>query len=102
MANVRNSNSFYIDTQSAVDADNLAVKGLAVAYVALTATAANGRLVLQDLTATPTTKIDLRVEVSGHTEVFSFEMFPILFPNGIKPSVLSNAVATLVFKENNR
>jgi hypothetical protein len=102
VANVRNANTFYIDTQSAVDADNLIIKGLAVHYVSVTATAANGRLVLQDLTVTPATKVDLRVATSGDTEVFSFEMNPLLFPNGIKPSTLSNAVATVVYKEGNR
>lgn len=102
MANVRSANSFYIDTQSSGASDNLEVKGVAIFYIAITATSANGRLVLQDTATVPVNKVDLRVPTSGNTEIFEFDMNPILFPNGIKPSTLTNAIATVIFKENNR
>lgn len=102
MANVRNANSFYIDTQYAVAADQLAVKGLSVTNILVTATAANGRVVLQDITSTPTNKVDLRVATSGDTQNFEFSSQQLLFPNGIRPSTLTNAVVTVIFQENNR
>jgi hypothetical protein len=72
MANVRNANTFYIDTQSSGASDNLVIKGLAVYYVAVTATGASGRVVLQDAAASPVTKLDLRSATSGVTEFFDF------------------------------
>lgn len=98
MANVRNGNSFYIDTQSSSSSDDLVIRGIKVHYIILTATAANGRLVLQD-TGNNVNKCDVRVATSGACQVFDFSACPLFFPNGIKPSTLSNAVATLIGSE---
>lgn len=102
MANVRSANTFYIDTQRTSDSDDLLVKGLAVSTIVVTATAANGRLVLKDPVATPITKLDLQVPTSGESVLFDFNLVPVLFPNGLSATTLTNAVATVVFTENNR
>ena len=102
MANIRSGNSFYIDTQRASASDDLLIKGIAVSTIVVTATAANGRLVLKDPATTPANKLDLRVATSGDSVLFDFNLIPVLFPNGLSATTLTNAVATVVFMENNR
>lgn len=94
MANIRNSNTFYIDGT----AQTLDVKNIKVTHISLTATGANAVLVLKDV-STGNLKIDLRVATSGVTTVFPFETNPLVFPNGINPSTVTNAVATLMLQE---
>lgn len=94
MANTRSGNIWYVDTAHSSGTDDLAV-GCAVTAVVLTATSANAIIVLQDR-VTSDKKLDLRVATSGSTVVFPFADFPVSFPNGIKVSTLTNAVATLI------
>lgn len=98
MANIQNGNSFYIDTAHVTDADDLTRKNVLVAYVVVTATAANGRIVLGDAGTDPQTKLDLRVAALGTSQLFRYDAAPIIFPNGIRVMTVSNAVATVVFK----
>ncbi len=98
MANVLNNNTFYIDTAFASSADDLVRKNALVAYIIVTATAASGRIVLSDVGASPDLKLDLRVATSGATQEFSFVDNPVVFPNGIRVSTLSNAIATVVLR----
>lgn len=93
MANILNGNTFYIDTAGSED---LVRKQALVAYIVVTATGANARIVLNDVGTNPVVKLDLRVATAGTTEIFRFEEKPLLFPNGIRVSTLTNAVATLV------
>lgn len=94
MANVRNSNTWYIDTA----ASSLAIANLKVSYVIVTATAAAAILNLQDVTTTAN-KANLRVATSGDSVVFDFSLKPLVFPNGILPSTVTNCVATCVLEE---
>lgn len=96
MANVRSANTFYVDTQYAVAADELAIKNLRVLYVTVTPTAANGRIVLTD---SGTNKVDLRAETSGKSVVFDYSRNPMVFATSIRPGTLTNAVATVHFEE---
>lgn len=98
MANTLNGNTFYIDTQHSQDSDALDRKQTLVTYITVTATGANGRIVLGDRTAAASAKIDLRILASGESENFFYDMNPILFPNGIQAILVSNAVATVVIK----
>lgn len=99
MANTLNGNSFYVDTAFNTSAEDLVRSQALVAYVIVTATGANGRIVLGDVGANSSqTKIDLRVEVSGHSEIFRFAENPVLFPNGVRVLSLSNAVASIIIK----
>lgn len=96
MANTRNGNTFYVDTQYSVAADEFASKLIRVSSVIVTATAASAVLVLKD--SSLATKIDLRVATSGATEQFDFDP-PLVFSTSIRPTTLTNAVATVVFQE---
>ena len=94
MANLLNGNTFYIDATS----PDLDRKQVLVTYIALTATGANAILVLSDVGTAPQKKLELRVATSGTTQLFRFTDSPVLFPNGISVTTLTNAVATLVIK----
>lgn len=94
MANVRNSNTFYIDTAGQA----LQVANIKVMHISITPTSANAQVVLQDST-TGQTKIDLRSDTSFRTLFFSFRDNPIVFPNGINPSTVTNAVCTCTLVE---
>lgn len=98
MANVLNGNSFYVDTAFTNAADDLVRKQALVVYVVVTATAANGRIVLSDVGNNPDLKLDLRVPSANSTQPFVFVDNPVIFPNGIRISTLTNAVATIVLR----
>lgn len=89
-----NGNTIYITTGTGDIADT---QGTKVMYVILTATSANGRIVLEDTTSTKV-KIDLRVPTSGETKVFDFSAAPLYFPNGINVDTLTTASVTLVVR----
>lgn len=103
MANVRSSNSWYIDTQHATASDDLIVKNISVLGAIVTATGASGRLVLSDASSN-NLKLDLRVasingSTSGDSKTFDFSNAPIIFPNGVVVSTLTTCVATLITKD---
>lgn len=98
MANARSANTFYIDTQHSGASDALDVANIRVTHVVVTATASNGRLVLQDY-ATSAVKADLRCATSGESAIFDFADNPLVFAGGIKAATLSNAIATCVLQE---
>lgn len=92
MANTISSNTLYVDaTGTPVTASNVKV-----AFLLVTATGANGRIVLVD-GGTDAVKLDARVASSGASQLFDFSRVPIVFANGIKVLTLTNAVATLVY-----
>lgn len=95
MANVRNSNTYYIDT---ANQNPLVASNIKVMHISITPTAANGQVVLQDYT-TGITKIDLRSDTANRTLFFSFKENPIVFPNGILASTVTNAVCTCTLVE---
>jgi len=93
MANVRNTNTYYIDTTGSLVIANIKVLGVVV-----TATSANAILNLQDNT-TSDNKLNLRVATSGESKFFDFADSPVLFSTGIKPSTVTNCVATVIIQE---
>lgn len=99
MANVRNANTFYIDTQSAGASDDLVVNNVRLLGALVTAGAAGAKVILQDAAGTPVTKMDLRVATDESTSFFDFSNSPIIFPNGIKASTLTDAICTLIIEE---
>ena len=102
MANIRNGNTFYIDTQSSGSSDNLEVPGLIVLGVIVTSTSSNPRLILQDTATTPANKIDIKPPTGAETYHLDLSDSPVTFPNGIKPSTVVNVTATVILKERNR
>lgn len=99
MANTRNGNTFYIDTQYVGASDDLAVKNIIVLSVTVCATAANAILTLADAATGSPNKHQFRVAASGDSQQFDFSQAPILFPNGVRALTLTNAVASLVVRE---
>jgi len=101
MANVRNANTFFIDTQAgssaATDSNNLVEKNIRVTHVIGAATGANGQVVLKDVT-TDDTKIDFRLANSGSQGVADFSDNPIVFPNGIAPTTINNITLTCIVR----
>lgn len=98
MANTRSANTYYVDTQYATN-EELAVTNIAVLGVTVSATAASAQVVLADASSGSPKKLDLRVATSGESKHFDFSESPILFPNGIRPLTLTNAVATVIIRE---
>lgn len=102
MANIRNSNTFYIDTAAADAAvattGNLAINNIKVTYITITSTAATSELDLRDVT-TAANKINLKLTVDDESQCFDFSASPLVFPNGINPNTVTDCVATCVIKE---
>jgi len=95
VANTRSGNTYYIDTQYATN-EELAVANLTVVGVIVTATGASAVVALTD---SGTVKLNLRVATSGATEFFDFSEAPIVFANSIRPTTLTNAIATVIIRE---
>lgn len=95
MANVRNGNTYYIDTQYS-SSEELAVKGLRVTDIIVTTTGTTASVILQD-SSTANIKFRADEATSGVTTHFPLKS-PIVFPNGIRPSTLTNCVVTVVFE----
>ncbi len=91
MANVRSGNTHYIDSTGSLTAEN----NVKVRQVIITPTSANAVLTLSDSAGT-TTKIQVRAATSGESRSFEFPV-PVIFPNGINVTTLTNCVAMLVY-----
>lgn len=94
MANVRSSNTYHIDTQYSTS-EELAEKSLSVTGIVMVSTGANAILVLSD-SSTGTKKIELRLATSGETLHIPLDAGPIHFPNGIRPTTVTNCRATVI------
>lgn len=91
MANVRSGNTHFVDSTGSLSQE----KNLRIGQVILTATSANAVIVLSDHAGT-TKKLELRVAASGESRSFELPV-PMIFPNGINVTTLTNCVATLVY-----
>lgn len=91
MANVQNSNSFYVDsTGSLTTAPNIRVS-----TVLFTANAANDAMTLTDGSG-GAVKMTIKASTAKDTKWFQFKS-PIIFPNGVFVSAITaNATATIV------
>lgn len=96
MANLRLGNTYYIDTQYSTN-EELARKNILVKGVVLTTSAAGGQLVLSD--AGLGVKLSLKAAADEDTVHFDFSSTPVIFSTSIRPTTLSNAVATVIFAE---
>lgn len=102
MANIRNGNTFFIDTaassEATSDVSNLVVQNIRIKAIILVATSANAILTLEDV-STGNTKIEVRVAASGDSKYIDLTRNPIVFPNGISPATVTNARATVIVEE---
>ena len=101
MANIRNGNTFFMDTVAAdevpattgnLNAPSVRVKGLIVSGVG-----GNADLDLHDCT-TDAHKLHVYAS-SGTTVALDFSNSPIIFPNGIHVSTCTNTEATVIIEE---
>lgn len=92
MANAVQTNTAYVDSTGTL----ITQKNIQVTQITLSPTAANAQLVLQDVNGT--NKIDMRGATSYDTQSIFFKDNPIVFPNGIVASTVTNCVATLHLK----
>jgi hypothetical protein len=92
MANVQNSNSFYVDSTGLLsDKPNIRVSG-----IIFTPNAANDAITLIDGTG-GSTKLKIQGATAKNTVLIDFHMAPIVFPNGIFVSAITaSAVATII------
>jgi hypothetical protein len=94
MANTKTGNVWYVDTAySAATDDN--TDNIVVGSVVLTTTAASGRIILKD-PKTGAIKLDLKHPTDADSKHFDFSANPIICPNGLRASTLTNAVATII------
>lgn len=96
MANTRAGNSYYIDTQYSVAADELAAKNLKVLGILLTTSSAGGLITLTD---NGVTKLTIKGATDEDSSYYDFSNSPILFGTSIRPTALSGAVATVIIQE---
>jgi len=102
VANVRNSNTFFIDTaaadQTPATTGNLSIFNIKVTHITMTATAATSLISLKDVT-TDAQKFIFRLDIVDKTQEFDFADNPIVFPNGIHPETVTDCVVTCVIRE---
>lgn len=95
MANQLSGSTWYVDVSHTTDADDLAKKPTHVGWIILTPTAANARIVLNDVGPNGPVKIDLRWSENGQSQLFHFRDKPLVFSNGIRVTTITNAVASI-------
>lgn len=99
--NIRNGNTFYIDTQfsSTGDGTELIAKSVRVPYILVAASSAANTLILSDA-VTGSKKLDIinldNAGALGDTRLFDFREYPMLFPNGIRPTTVFNCTVTCI------
>lgn len=102
MANLRNSNTFYVDTSIATatsgTSGNLDSKNVRITHITVTCTTAGGILTLRDVD-TGATKVSIRLATANTSEVFNYADNPMVFPNGINPQTVTNCVASVHIRE---
>lgn len=98
MANVTNGNTFFIDTASGSGGAQIEEQNILVTHIVITCNGSAAQLVLRDNSASPIVKVDLRHPASVGSQAYYFDENPILFPNGIDPSTVTNLTAFVVYK----
>jgi len=93
MANIRNANTFYVDATG-----NLTVPNIKVFYITITSTANSAVVVIKDVT-TGALKFDLRIATAGDPVRLNYSDSPLVFPNGIDVTTLTNAIVTFGIQE---
>jgi len=102
MANIRNSNTIYIDTVAAnvtaATAGNFAISNIKVKYIVISVTSTTPVFELKDVT-TGAIKLRLTLQASSNPLLLDFSRNPLVFPNGISPSNVTNVQVTLTVEE---
>lgn len=100
MANIRNSNTAFIDTAASLpDIENAGIRITSILVTPIGGGTA--KLVLDDKT-TGARKVDIRVPAGNPSRHIPYSADPISFPNGIVPVTVDFCVATLSLQEARR
>lgn len=91
MANVKSSNTLYIDSTGLVEGTRASV-----AYIIVTPSATNASITLQDGLTTANKATFKVADLNTHS--FPFYETNMLFANGINVSAITSCVATIVLK----
>lgn len=98
MANVRNGNTFYVDTTGTLDIGS--ARNMKIACIWMTSSTTGGGIVLTD-TTTGALKADLKVSLINDTKIIDCFDAKMVFPTGITVTV-TNATATLFLEESQK
>jgi len=98
MANLRNANTFYIDTAFGSGGTTLAGKNIQVLGVMLYPTAAGSVCRLDEVT-TGAAKIFISSPNQYDARYFDFSNSPIVFPGGILPAVATNCAVVCIIRD---
>lgn len=94
MANIRNSNTAYVDSGSSLIVPDANVK---LAYVIFTSSSAGDSIVLRDGGSSGALKLKIKNGVATDSRTHRFDAVPMVFPNGIYVDTISSgATATLI------
>ena len=97
MANALNGNTFFVDTVGTLELGN-AASNIKVIAILFTATATGGTMTIKDNASSgPITKTVLSGPNDNETKFFDLSSSPLVFPNGITVTSVTNANATMVF-----
>lgn len=105
MANVRNANTFFIDTVTdglgaGSTATDLPIRNIKVLRITVTPDGGSARIVLKDFTTTDP-KIDIAVPSTESSQHYDFGE-GIVFPTGIKPDTVTTCKVTCLIQETRR
>lgn len=97
MANIRLGNTFYIDTQYTVAADELAVPDILVKSIVVTSTSTGATVTLSD--SDKGIKGTFSIPTDDTTIVIDLSQNPWRFSTSIRPTVLTNCVVTVTVEQ---
>jgi len=96
MANIRNNNTYYVDSTGTLATN---VKNAKIVYILFTTAAAGDELTLRDTDGSGALKLTIKHQTADNTHLFDFSANPLVFPNAIHvDTITAGAVATLVLK----
>jgi len=98
MANVRNGNTFFIDTASGSGGAKLAELNVLVLGVTVSPSGGAATLTLADAQSPAVVKLTLTVPSGVAAQYYDFSENPILFPNGIDPTAATTVQATAIVR----
>lgn len=94
MANTQNGNSLYIDTAGAIGP----TQNVLVTAITVTPSGGAATVALSDNSLPTVLKFNLQVPSGVESQPFNFENNPVLFPNGVNATTITNAIVTVVIK----
>ena len=96
MANIRNANTFFVDSTGTLTGANFRVEG-----IIYTSTDATNSVIIKDI-STGAVKFTISAPSAGETVQLRLGDSPVTFPNGVDIDTLTNATLTIIGRESTR